>query len=105
MGIRYLVMLATGLVFAGNAFAESGEVLAKNNNCLPCHALDKKAVGPSFKEIAAKYKNDKGAQTALEKKMRSGGSGAWGKMPMPPTAMSVSDGDIKSIVQWVLSLK
>ena len=105
MGIRYLVMLAAGLVFAGNAFAESGEVLAKNNNCLTCHAIDKKTVGPSFKDIAAKYKDDKGAQTALEKKVRSGGAGAWGKMPMPATAMSVSDGDIKSIVQWVLSLK
>jgi len=105
MGIRYLVMLATGLVFAGNAFAESGEVLAKNNNCLTCHAIDKKTLGPSFKDIAAKYKDDKGAQTALEKKVRSGGAGAWGKIPMPATAMSVSDGDIKGIVHWVLSLK
>ncbi|MBI5436318.1 MAG: c-type cytochrome [Nitrosomonadales bacterium] len=105
MSIRYLVMLAAGLVFADNALAENGEVLAKNNNCLTCHAVDKKVLGPSFKEVAAKYKDDKGAQAALEKKVRSGGAGAWGKMPMPATAMSVSDGDIKGIVQWVLSLK
>lgn len=105
MSTRYLVMLAASLVCAGNALAENGEILAKNNNCLTCHAIDKKALGPSFKDIAAKYKNDKGAQTALEKKVRSGGAGAWGKMPMPATAMSVSDGDIKDIVQWVLSLK
>lgn len=105
MGIRYLVMLVAGLVFAGNVLAESGEVLAKNANCLTCHAIDKKALGPSIKDIAAKYKNDKGAQIALEKKVRSGGAGTWGKMPMPATAMSVSDGDIKSIVQWILSLK
>lgn len=105
MVIRYLVMLATGLVFAGNAFAESGEVLAKKNHCLACHAIDKKVLGPSFKDIAARYKDDKGAQSALEKKMRTGGSGAWGKIPMPATAMSVSEGDIKIIVDWVLSLK
>ncbi len=105
MSTRYLVILAASLVFAGNALAESGEVLAKNNNCLTCHAVDKKVLGPSFKDVAAKYKNNKGAQAALEKKVRSGGSGAWGKMPMPATAISVSDGDIKGIVQWVLSLK
>ena len=105
MGIRYLVILAAGLVFMGNALAENGEVLAKNNNCLTCHAIDKKTVGPSFKDVAAKYKDDKNAQASLEKKVRSGGVGAWGKMPMPATAMSVSDGDIKSIVHWVLSLK
>lgn len=105
MGIRYLVMCATGLALAGNAFAENGETLAKNNNCMTCHAIDKKTLGPSFKDIAAKYKDDKGAQTTLEKKVRTGGSGAWGKMPMPATAMSVSDSDIKGIVHWVLSLK
>ncbi|MDE2117060.1 MAG: c-type cytochrome [Betaproteobacteria bacterium] len=105
MSTRYLVMLAAGLVFAGNALAESGEVLAKNSNCMTCHAVDNKLLGPPFREVAAKYKNDKGAQAALEKKVRSGGAGVWGKMPMPATAMSVSDGDIKGIVQWVLSLK
>lgn len=105
MGIRYLVILAASMVFAGNALAENGEILAKNNNCLTCHSIDKKTLGPSLKDIAAKYKDNKGAQAALEKKVRSGGAGAWGKMPMPATAMSVSDGDIKSIVQWVLSLK
>ncbi len=105
MSIRYLVLLAAGLVFAGNALAESGEDLAKKSNCLTCHAVDKKTLGPSFKEIAAKYKDDKGAQATLEKKVRNGGGGAWGKMPMPATAKSVSDDDIKGIVHWVLSLK
>ena len=105
MSIRYLVLLAAGLAFAGNALAESGEELAKKSNCLTCHSVDQKVLGPSFREIAAKYKSDRGAQAALEKKVRSGGAGAWGKMPMPATAMSVSDGDIKNIVQWVLSLK
>lgn len=105
MSIRYLALLAAGLAFAGNALAESGEDLAKKNNCLSCHAVDQKVLGPAFKEVAAKYKNDKGAQAALEKKVRNGGAGAWGQMPMPATPKSVSDDDIKSIVHWVLSLK
>ena len=105
MGVHYLIVLAASVVFAGNALAENGEMLAKNNNCMTCHAIDKRTFGPSFREIAAKYQGSKGAQIVLEKKVRSGGAGVWGKIPMPATAMSVSDGDIKSIVQWVLSLK
>ena len=105
MNIRYLIALAASLVFAGNAFAEDGAALAKKSNCTTCHAVDKKMVGPAFKDIAAKYQNEKDAQATLERKVRSGGSGSWGKMPMPATAKSVSDEDIKSIVQWVLSLK
>jgi len=105
MNIRHLVILAAGLIFAGNVLAGDGEALAKNNKCTSCHDVDKKKVGPAFKEIAAKYKDDKGAQATLEKKVRSGGGGVWGKMPMPATAKSVSDDDIKVIVQWVLSLK
>jgi cytochrome c len=105
MSIRYLVMLAAASVFAGSALAGDGEALAKKSNCTNCHAVDTKKLGPSFKDVAAKYKDDKGAQATLEKKVRSGGGGNWGKMPMPATAQSVSDGDIKEIVQWVLSLK
>jgi cytochrome c len=105
MSIRYLVILTAGLFFAGSALAGEGEALAKKNNCTTCHDVDKKKVGPPFKEVAAKYKDDKGAQAALEKKVRSGGGGNWGAMPMPATAKSVGDDDIKNIVQWVLSLK
>lgn len=105
MSIRYLSMLVAGLIFAGNAYAGDGEALAKKSNCTTCHAMDKKTVGPAFKDIAAKYKDDKGAQATLEKKVRGGGGGVWGKIPMPATARSVGDDNIKSIVQWVLSLK
>ena len=105
MSVRYLFLLAAGLAFAGNALAESGEYLVNKSNCLTCHTVDQKVLGPAFKEVAAKYKNDKGAQAALEKKVRNGGGGVWGKMPMPATPKSVSDDDIKSIVHWVLSLK
>lgn len=104
MNISYLAMLAAGL-FAGNALAGDGEELARKGNCMTCHAIDQKALGPSFREISAKYKNDKSAQSALERKVRNGGAGAWGKMPMPATAKSISDDDVKSIVHWVLSFK
>jgi len=98
---------AAGLTLAGGTFAadaKAGEALSKSSGCTACHAADKKLVGPSFKDIAAKYKNDKGAEAALVKKVKAGGKGAWGEMPMPPNA-HVKDDDIKSIVQWVLSLK
>lgn len=104
MYFRFMTLLAASL-FAGNALASNGEDLAINSNCMTCHAVDQKTLGPSVREIAAKYRNDKSAQTVLERKVRNGGAGSWGKMPMPATPKSISDGDIKSIVQWMLSLK
>ena len=105
MNIYSLVILAAGLVVAGNAQAENGEALARTYNCMMCHAVATKSTGPSVKDIAAKYRADKGAQAMLEIKVRRGGAGAWGKIPMPATARSVSDEEIKAIVQWMLLLK
>lgn len=105
MNIHPVVILAASLVAAGNALAEDGAALAKKYNCTMCHAVSTKSTGPAFKDIAAKYRADKDAQAKMEMKVRSGGAGAWGKMPMPATPKSVSDGDIKTIVQWTLSLK
>lgn len=99
------IVLAAGLLAANQVLAGDGEALAKKNNCMMCHAIESKSTGPSFKDIATKYKNAKDAQATLEKKVRNGGNGAWGSMPMPATARSVSDGDIKSMVQWILTLK
>jgi len=104
MYILYPALLVAGLIVAGSALAGEGEALAKNSNCTSCHAVDKKLVGPSFKDVAAKYSNNKSAQATLEKKVRSGGGGVWGKIPMPPNP-KLSDDDIKTIVQWVLTLK
>jgi len=105
MIMRYLLMLAASLAFAGNALAEDGEALAKKNHCIGCHGIDKRNVGPAFKEVAARYRGNESAQAMLEIKVRNGGGGAWGKLPMPPTRKWASEEDIKSIVQWVLSLK
>jgi len=67
--------------------------------------MDAKTVGPSVKEIASKYADNGDAQAMLEKKARNGGGGVWGKMPMPKTKDSVSDADIKTMVEWMLSQK
>ena len=100
--VTSLFVSAGLLAAAGNALAS--EALAKKHNCLACHAIDKKLVGPSYAEVAAKYKGDAGAEAKLIAKVKNGGSGAWGQIPMPPNA-SVPDADIKSMVKWVLSTK
>ena len=84
--------------------AIANEELAKKNACTACHAVDKKIVGPAFKEVAAKYRNDKTAEAKLVKKVKEGGVGVWGQVPMPPNS-TVSDADVKTLVKWVLSLK
>ena len=78
--------------------------LAQKSGCTACHAVDKKVVGPSYKEVAAKYKGDKGAEAKLVDKVKKGGQGVWGQVPMPPNS-HVSDADIKTLVKWVLSQK
>ena len=101
------VLFATGAVVAGLMLAGgagANEKLAQSSGCMTCHGVDKKVIGPGFKEIATKYRNDKGAEAALIKKVKAGGKGVWGEIPMPPNA-HVKDEDIKTMVQWILSLK
>jgi cytochrome c len=98
---------AVGLCVVNGAFAadpKGGEALAKNSGCLACHTVDKKVVGPAYKDVAAKYRNDKAAEAKLIKKVKEGGKDVWGDVPMPPNA-HVKDNDIKTIVQWILSIK
>ena len=82
----------------------ANQELATNNACLACHAVDKKVVGPSFKEVAQKYAGDPAAEAKLIEKVKKGGDGVWGSMPMPPNA-SIKDEDLKTLVQWILSFK
>ena len=91
-----------GLLLAGGAQAD--EKLAQSNGCMTCHQIDKKVLGPSYKEVAAKYKGDKAAEANLVKKVKEGGKGAWGDMIMPPNA-HVKDADIQTIVKWILAQK
>ena len=83
---------------------EANEKLAQSSGCMTCHSVDKKVIGPSYKEVAAKYRNDKTAAAKLFQKVKAGGKGVWGETPMPPNA-HVKDEDIKTIVQWILSIK
>ena len=78
--------------------------LATKSGCTACHQVDKKVVGPSYKEVAAKYKDDAKAEAMLIDKVKKGGVGTWGQVPMPPNA-HVKDEDVKILVKWVLSLK
>jgi cytochrome c len=92
------------LALSGAAMAQDAAKLAQEKACLACHTIDKKLVGPAYKEVAAKYKNDKNAEANLVKKVRAGGSGVWGQVPMPPNA-GVSEKEAQILVKWVLSQK
>ena len=96
--------ITLGLLFGTHAMANDGLALAQKNACMACHQVDKKLVGPAYKDVAAKYKGDKTAEAKLVKKVKEGGSGVWGAIPMPPHPQ-MSDADIKTIVHWILSLK
>lgn len=85
--------------------ADSAEALAKKSNCLMCHGVDAAIIGPSYKDVAKKYKDDKTAEARLISKVKAGGGGGvWGKMPMPANSPQVKDEDIKTIVKWILTL-
>ena len=107
MKLATLTLAAAALV-AAPAYAAldnaQAEALMKKDGCAACHAIDKKIVGPAYVDVGAKYKGDKNAQAALEKKVKDGGSGVWGPIPMPPNAQ-VPVNDIKELVTWVLALK
>lgn len=93
---------ACGMLTIGTPAFASAE-LAKQKNCLACHATDKKLVGPAYKDIAAKYKADKNAQGALAKKIREGGVGVWGQIPMPANPQ-VNEQEAQALAKWVLSM-
>jgi cytochrome c len=90
---------------AANAAVDAAKAkqLAQKYNCLACHAEDKKLVGPAYKDVAKKYKGDKSAEEKLAAKVKNGGGGVWGTIPMPPN--NVPEADIKILVEWVLSLQ
>jgi len=82
---------------------QSGQAMMQKYGCAACHAIDKPVVGPAYSQVAAKYRGDKSAATKLEQKVKAGGSGVWGAVPMPPNA-TVPDADIKALVSWILTL-
>jgi cytochrome c len=96
--------IALGVAAQAGAAVDAAKAneLAKAKNCYSCHSLDKKLVGPSFKDIGAKYKGNKDAQATLAKKIIAGGGGVWGPIPMPPNP--VKEDEAKMLVEWILSM-
>lgn len=88
--------------FLGVSPAYASDELAKKSGCAACHAADKKMVGPSYKDIAAKYKTQKGADAMLAGRIKNGSSGVWGSLPMPGTP-GLSDPDAAALAKWVLT--
>jgi cytochrome c5 len=83
---------------------KTGQAMMQKYGCSACHAVDKKVLGPAYEDVAAKYRGDAGALARLTQKVKSGGTGVWGQIPMPPNAQ-VPDADTKALVSWILSLK
>ena len=99
---RALIVFASALIVAAPVMAD--EALAKANNCMACHAVDKKLVGPAYKDVAKKHGNDASKADMLAAKIIKGGSGVYGAIPMPANP-KVSEADAKKLATWVLSLK
>ena len=100
--MKSLLLLITALVASGTALAQAD--LAQKKNCMACHAVDKKVVGPAYKEVAAKYAGQKDAAAKLAEKIQKGGSGVWGPVPMPANTQ-VNAAEAKQLADWVLSQK
>ena len=121
MKVRNLLAMIVALSVSATAFAADEKVakektaeekaaekileLFQDGNCNNCHAVESKTVGPSLISVADKYRDDKEAQSKLEKKVRSGGVGTWGVLPMPGTRQNFSDENIKILVTWILEQK
>jgi cytochrome c len=105
IGILGGLVAAVGAVgLMASVSANANQDLATKSACMACHAVDKKIVGPAFKDIAKKYAADAGAEAKLAEKVRKGGSGVWGPVPMPPN-VAVKDEDVKTLVKWIMSMK
>ena len=105
---RWRAALAAAAVFAAGAGYSlpvlADAELARAKNCMACHAVDKKLIGPSYKDVAAKYAGDRNAVAKLAKKVRDGGVGVWGQIPMPANPQ-VSAEEATKLVTWVLGQK
>ncbi len=98
------ILIATALALSASAPAWADQALAQSKNCMACHSVDKKVVGPAFKDIAKKFGSQAGAADMLAQKIMKGSSGVWGPVPMPANTQ-VSEAEAKTLANWVLSLK
>lgn len=99
---KALLILLVAAASSAPAFAD--QALATAKNCMSCHAVDKKLVGPSYKDVAAKYAGQKDAADKLAVKLMKGSTGTWGPVPMPANPQ-VNDAEAKKLAAWVLTIK
>jgi len=102
--LSVLVFSLAAVAALANAPARASADLAQKKNCMACHAMDKKLIGPAYKDVAAKYAGQKDAADKLAGKIVKGGAGVWGAVPMPANPQ-VSDGEAKTLAAWVLTAK
>ena len=101
--MKQFVLAAAALLLA--APAQASEALAKKHACVACHVVKgAKTVGPAYADVAKKYAGQKDAEAKLAEKVKKGGTGVWGQIPMPPNA-AVPDADVRALVKWILSIK
>ncbi len=102
--MKSLTLFASAMLIMAAQPVLASEKLAEKHNCLNCHSVSEKVVGPAFKDVADKYRGQKNAAAMLADKVRKGGSGVWGEVNMPANP-KVSDKDLKKIIAWVLAQK
>jgi len=103
--MKSLILSTAILTLAAMLPAQASEELAKKHMCTTCHVVKgTKTIGPTYADVAKKYAGQKDAEAKLADKVKKGGQGVWGQVPMPPNA-AVPDADIKTLVKWVLSIK
>ena len=103
--MKFVALSAAALALAAAAPAQANEALAKQYGCLVCHVVKgQKTVGPAFADVAKKHAGQKGIEAKLVQKVKQGGTGVWGQIPMPPNP-SVPDADLHALVKWILSIK
>ena len=101
---KHLLTLAALATLTTTAPAFADQALATSKNCMSCHALDRKVVGPAYKDVAAKYAGDKTAADRLATKIQKGGAGVWGPVPMPSNTQ-VNDAEARKLAAWILTVK
>jgi cytochrome c len=103
--MKSLILSAAALALTAAAPAHASEALAKKHMCTTCHAIKgAKTIGPTYADVAKKYAGQKDAEAKLADKVKKGGQGVWGQVPMPPNG-AVPDADVKTLVKWILSVK
>ena len=103
--MKALIFATAALALTAATTAQASEELAKKHLCTTCHVVKgAKTIGPTYADVAKKYAGQKDAEAKLAEKVKKGGTGVWGQVPMPPNA-AVPDADIKALVKWILSVK